>query len=390
MIKYENVTKIYDGEVVAVDDANLTINHGEFVCFIGTSGSGKTTALRLINRMHDPTKGQIFIDGQNIQDIDPIELRRQTGYVIQQTGLFPHMTIYENIVTVPRLLEWPEEKSRETAERLMKRVELPLEMLDRYPSELSGGQQQRIGVIRALAANPKIVLMDEPFGALDPITRDALHDLVIELQREYDSTFVFVTHDMDEALKLADRIAIWHEGKLIQYDTPDNILENPANNHVRGFLGEDRLFDAKRDNIVVKDIMRSSVVSITTDKTVSEALTMMQNKRVDTLFVVNEEEKLMGYVTIQQIANEVDLYKNISDMMNTAIRPLRENALIQQQMRHVLQREYSAIPVVDEERHLTGVLTKATLVNLVYDIIWDQSTAQEDLLENIPSEGKSE
>lgn len=387
------MTKIYDSKVLAVDNANLTINHGEFVCFIGTSGSGKTTALRMINRMEDPTKGQIFIDGKNIQDIEPVELRRQTGYVIQQTGLFPHMTIYENIVTVPRLLEWSEEKSRETAERLMKRVALPLDLLERYPSELSGGQQQRIGVIRALAANPSIVLMDEPFGALDPITRDALHELVMELQKEYDSTFVFVTHDMDEALKLADRIAIWHEGVLIQYDTPDNILENPANDHVRGFLGEERLFNAKRDIITVKDIMKTSAVSITTDKTVSEALTLMRNKRVDALFIVDAENKLMGFVTIQGVADEDDLDKKVTEIMQTSTRPLKETTLIQKQMRQVLQRAQTAIPVVDDQRRLTGVLTKSTLVNLVYDIIWDQSTAQEDLLENIPTEvteGKSE
>lgn len=393
MIEYKNVTKIYDSKVLAVDNANLTIKHGEFVCFIGTSGSGKTTALRMINRMEDPTKGQIFIDGKNIQDIEPVELRRQTGYVIQQTGLFPHMTIYENIVTVPRLLEWPEEKARETAERLMKRVELPLDLLDRFPSELSGGQQQRIGVIRALAANPRIVLMDEPFGALDPITRDALHELVMELQKEYDSTFVFVTHDMDEALKLADRIAIWHDGTLIQYDTPDNILENPANDHVRGFLGEERLFNAKRDIITVKDIMKTSVISITTDKTVSDALTLMRNKRVDALFIVDHENKLMGFVTIQGVADEDDLEKKVTEIMLTSARPLKETTLIQKQMRQVLQRAQSAIPVVDDQRRLTGVLTKATLVNLVYDIIWDQSTAQEDLLDNIPAEvteGKSE
>ena len=246
MIEYKGVTKIYDNEVVAVNDVNFEVADGEFVCFIGSSGSGKTTALRLINRMHEATEGEIIINGKNIKDFKPVELRRQIGYVIQQTGLFPHLTVYENVVTVPRLLEWDEEKCRETAERLMERVDLPLELLERYPSELSGGQQQRIGVIRALAANPEVVLMDEPFGALDPITRDApIHDLVIELQEEYNNTFVFVTHDMDEALKLGDRIAIWREGEVVQYDTPEAILTYPADDYVRDFIGEDRLFDAK-------------------------------------------------------------------------------------------------------------------------------------------------
>lgn len=387
MIEYKGVSKIFNGDVVAVDNVDMVIDPNEFVCFIGTSGSGKTTALRLINRMESITKGDIFIDGENVKDLNPIELRRKTGYVIQQTGLFPHMTIYENIVTVPRLLEWSDEKMRETAENLMERVELPLDYLERYPSELSGGQQQRIGVIRALAANPNIVLMDEPFGALDPITRDALHELVIELQREYDSTFVFVTHDMDEALKLGDRIAIWHEGKLMQYDTPENILAEPANEHVRGFLGEDRLFNAKRENIQVKDIMRPGAVSIEMDKTVSEALTLMHGRRVDTLFIVNKDNQLEGLVTIQGIADEENLDRKVTDIMLRSARPLRETTLIQNQMREALQRGHSAIPVIDENRHLTGVLTKSTLVNLVYDIIWDQSTAQEEILEKVPTEG---
>lgn len=387
MIEYKGVSKIFNGDVVAVDNVDLKIEENEFVCFIGTSGSGKTTALRLINRMETITKGDIFIDGKNINDIDPIELRRKTGYVIQQTGLFPHMTIYDNIVTVPRLLEWSEEKMRETAERLMQRVDLPLSYLERYPSELSGGQQQRVGVIRALAANPKIVLMDEPFGALDPITRDALHDLVIELQREIKSTFVFVTHDMDEALKLGDRIAIWHEGKVMQYDTPDNILAEPANEHVRGFLGEERLFEAKRENIKVKDIMRTGVVSISVEHTVSEALSLMRHSRVDTLFIVDDEDKLKGLVTIQGIADEADIERKVTDIMIPSVRALREDSLIQNQMREALQRGHSAIPVVDEANHLTGVLTKSTLVNLVYDFIWDQSTAQEEILETISTEG---
>lgn len=387
MIEYKDVSKIYDGEVLAVDDVNLEIKDNEFVCFIGTSGSGKTTALRLINQMEEISKGNIFIDGKNIKDVDPIELRRQTGYVIQQTGLFPHMTIYENIVTVPKLLEWSEEDMRKTAERLMKRVDLPIDYLERYPSELSGGQQQRIGVIRALAANPDIVLMDEPFGALDPITRDALHDLVIELQREYHSTFVFVTHDMDEALKLGDRIAIWHEGKIMQYDTPDNILAKPANEHVRDFLGEDRLFNALRENIQVKDVMKSGAVSIKMDQTVSNALTLMQKERVDTLFIVNDDNQLEGLVTIEGIADEEDIERKVTDIMLTSLRPLKEDSLIQNQIRASLQRKHSAIPVIDDMRHLTGVLTKSTLVNLVYDIIWDQSTAQEDILEKVPTEG---
>ena len=380
MIEFKEVSKIYNNEIKAVDNVDLEIQDGEFVCFIGTSGSGKTTALRLINRMHEPTYGEITMNGEKIKDMDAVNLRRKIGYAIQQTGLLPHLTIYENVVTVPRLLEWSEEKCRETAERLMERVELPLELLNRYPSELSGGQQQRIGVIRALAANPETVLMDEPFGALDPITRDALHELVIELQEEYNNTFVFVTHDMDEALKLGDRIAIWHEGKVVQYDTPENILAEPANDYVRDFVGRERLFDAKTSNITVKEVMNANVLTISPGKSVSDALTVMHSKGVDTLFVVDDYGKLMGRVTIEYIANIKNKSRNITEIMDDSIRPLRETTLIQNQLQQVLKTGRSNIPVVDIEGHLTGIITKTTLVNLVYDIIWNQEEIEKEML----------
>ncbi|MDU6315778.1 MAG: betaine/proline/choline family ABC transporter ATP-binding protein, partial [Enterococcus faecalis] len=241
MIEFQHVSKFYKGGKVAVDDINLSFDKGEFICFIGTSGSGKTTSMRMLNRMTDPSKGKILIDGQDIQKINPVELRRQIGYVIQNIGLMPHMTIRENIVLVPKLLKVPVEERNKIAEKMIDLVELPREMLDRYPNELSGGQQQRIGVVRALAANQDIILMDEPFGALDPITRDSLQDLVKDLQERLGKTIVFVTHDMDEALKLANKIAIMSEGKVIQFDTPDNILRHPANEFVEELIGEDRL-----------------------------------------------------------------------------------------------------------------------------------------------------
>lgn len=208
MVEFKNVSKIYPGGKVAVENINLRIERGEFVCFIGTSGGGKTTTLRMINGMLIPTGGDITVDGKNIHDIDPIELRRSIGYVIQNIGLMPHMTIRDNITLVPKLLKWPKEKRDARAKELIKMVELPEEFLDRYPSELSGGQQQRIGVIRALAADQQIILMDEPFGALDPLTREALQRLVKRLQQQMGRTIIMVTHDMDEAIRLADRIVI--------------------------------------------------------------------------------------------------------------------------------------------------------------------------------------
>lgn len=380
VINFKGVSKIYDGNVVAVDNVDLEIQDGEFICFIGSSGSGKTTALRLINRMNELSKGVITIDGQDISKLEPVNLRRQIGYAIQQTGLLPHLTVYENIVTVPRLLDWEEEKCKETAERLMKRVDLPLEMLERYPSELSGGQQQRIGVIRALAANPSIVLMDEPFGALDPITRDALHDLVIDLQEEYNNTFVFVTHDMDEALKLGDRIVIWRDGKIVQYDTPDNILENPANEYVRNFLGKDRLFNAKTASIRVREVINPNVLSISPGKTASDAIRIMRSNRVDTLFVVDDYNKLMGRVTIEYLAKMGNKSLNVTQIMSTDVRPLQEESLVQKQIQTALNIGRSDIPVVNKDNELTGIITKTTLVNLVHDIIWAPEEAEEEIL----------
>ena len=243
MIEYKYVSKVYGDGTEAVSDVSLTINKGELVVFIGTSGSGKTTSMRMINRMVEPSSGEILIDGENIMEKNPVDLRRSIGYVIQQTGLMPHMTVYENIIMVPKLLNWDEDKMEATARKLLEQVDMdPDQYMDRYPSELSGGQQQRIGVIRALAAGQEIILMDEPFGALDPITREALQEMVIELQKEMGRTVVFVTHDMDEALDLADRIAIMTDGKLVQYDTPENIIANPANDFVREFIGDCLLY----------------------------------------------------------------------------------------------------------------------------------------------------
>ncbi|HDA6486245.1 TPA: ATP-binding cassette domain-containing protein, partial [Staphylococcus aureus] len=212
MLSIKHLTKIYSGNKKAVDDISLDIQSGEFIAFIGTSGSGKTTALRMINRMIEATEGQIEIDGKDVRSMNPVELRRNIGYVIQQIGLMPHMTIKENIVLVPKLLKWTKEEKDKRAKELIKLVDLPESFLERYPAELSGGQQQRIGVVRALAAEQDIILMDEPFGALDPITRDTLQDLVKTLQRKLGKTFIFVTHDMDEAIKLADKICIMSEG----------------------------------------------------------------------------------------------------------------------------------------------------------------------------------
>jgi len=241
LITFDHVTKRYPDGTVALDDFTLDCATGEITVFVGTSGGGKTTALRTINRMVDPTSGRVLIDGQDVRDKSPAELRRGIGYVIQQVGLFPHRTIRDNIATVPYLLGWDKKKARETAMELMARVGLPTSMAKRYPFQLSGGQQQRVGVARALAADPPVMLMDEPFSAVDPVVRAELQQEFLRLQAELHKTIVFVTHDVDEAIRLGDHIAVFRTGgTLVQHATPAELLARPADDFVASFIGRDR------------------------------------------------------------------------------------------------------------------------------------------------------
>lgn len=344
--------------------------------------------MRMINRMIDPTKGTIRINGEDIQKKNPVELRRQIGYVIQNIGLMPHMTIRDNITLVQRLLKVDKEEQNKTAEKMIDLVELPRDMLDRYPHELSGGQQQRIGVVRALAADQDVILMDEPFGALDPITRDSLQDLVKDLQERLGKTIVFVTHDMDEALKLSNRIAIMDNGKVIQFDTPENILQNPANEFVEELLGEDRLLQAKPDTTTVGEIMMHTAISITPEKSLQNAIRLMREKRVDTLLVVDEENVLKGFVDVETIDRERRRGKatSIGDIINPKVFYVKEAALVRDSLQRILKRGVKYVPVVDEGNHLVGILTRVSLVDIIYDVLWGEEDTFGDAAENISSE----
>ncbi len=241
MIEFDGVTKRYADGTVAVDHLDLRIPSGEITVLVGPSGCGKTTTLRMINRLIEPTSGTITIDGEDIRSRDPARLRRGIGYVIQHAGLFPHRTVVDNIATVPYLLGWDKKKARATAMELMERVGLDTKMARRYPFQLSGGQQQRVGVARALAADPPIMLMDEPFSAVDPIVRANLQDEFLRLQSELRKTIAFVTHDIDEAVKLGHRIAVFRSGGVLaQYATPDDLLAAPAEGFVQEFLGGEK------------------------------------------------------------------------------------------------------------------------------------------------------
>jgi osmoprotectant transport system ATP-binding protein len=239
MIRLENLTKVFPGqEAPAVDDLSLEIPEGEIVVFVGPSGCGKTTTMKMINRIIEPTSGRIFLQGDDVTKVNGDKLRRRIGYVIQQIGLFPHMTIADNIATVPKMLGWDKKRISDRVDELLETVSMDVSYRERYPKELSGGQRQRIGVARAMAADPPVLLMDEPFGAIDPITRERLQNEFLRLQAEIKKTIVFVTHDIDEAIKMGDRIAILRtQSKIAQYDTPERILTDPADEFVEDFIG---------------------------------------------------------------------------------------------------------------------------------------------------------
>ena len=242
MIEFENVTKTYSDGTTAIENISFSVEGGTTTVLVGPSGCGKTTTMKLVNRLEDPTDGVVYVDGTDNRDLDEIELRRNTGYVIQEIGLFDHRTVGENIATVPELVGWDDERIDERVTELIDLMGLSRDFRDQYPMELSGGQRQRVGVARALAADPEVLLMDEPFGALDPITRERLQNEFLDIQERIDTTILFVTHDINEALKMGDRIAIFDVGEVVQYDTPREILANPKSEFVEDFIGEDRSF----------------------------------------------------------------------------------------------------------------------------------------------------
>jgi osmoprotectant transport system ATP-binding protein len=243
MIEFENVTKQYPDGTVAIEDISFEVEEGTTTVLVGPSGCGKTTTMKLVNRLEDPTEGTVYVDGVDNQELDKIELRRDVGYVIQEIGLFDHLTVGENVATVPDLEGWDQAEIDERVDELLELMGLaPDEYRDSYPGELSGGQRQRIGVARALAADPDVLLMDEPFGALDPITRERLQNEFLDIQSRINTTILFVTHSIDEALKMGDKIAIYNVGEVVQYDTPQNILADPATEFVEDFIGDNQTF----------------------------------------------------------------------------------------------------------------------------------------------------
>jgi osmoprotectant transport system ATP-binding protein len=304
MIRLENLTKVFgspQGNVVATDRINMEVPEGEICILLGPSGCGKTTTLKMINRLIMPSSGKIYINGKDTDQYDVVELRRGIGYVIQQIGLFPNMTVEENICVIPSLLGWDKARAKRRAAELLEIVALdPAIFLKRYPRELSGGQQQRIGVARALAADPPVMLMDEPFGAIDPINREVIQDEFLKMQGTLRKTIMFVSHDIDEAVKMGDKIAIFRGGRIEQYDSPDNILAHPVNDFIADFVGCDRTL--KRLRLVkVRDAMLPFSQGIASGEPASKAVGLMEEHDRDVVVVVGERGRPRGFVELERV-----------------------------------------------------------------------------------------
>ena len=370
MIEFINIRKDFKNKTI-LKDISFKVNTGELVAIIGSSGCGKTTTLKMINRLIKPSTGQILINGEDIASKDVIKLRRNIGYVIQQTGLFPHMTIKENIEIIPKVEKIEEEKIKKRTYELMEMVGLNSEeYLDRYPTELSGGQQQRVGVARAFATDPEIILMDEPFSALDPITRLQLQDELIDLQSKLKKTIVFVTHDMDEAIKIADKICIMNKGEIIQYDTPENILKNPCNDFVNEFIGKNRIWSSP-EFIRAMDIMIDHPITCFKNITLLRCMEKMRSSKVDSLMVVDKTNCLLGIVTAKQIQNKIDRNISVEEVMNSNFISVRPEDTIIDILELVKEKQISQIPVIDSNRFLKGIITKSSLVTTLSEQFLD-------------------
>ncbi len=362
MIKFENVNKSFKDSVV-LSNLSFNIQKGNLIAIIGGSGCGKTTTLKMINRLIKPTHGKIFINNEDISTLDVITLRRNIGYVIQQGGLFPHMTIRENIELIPHIEKKEKQQIINKTANLMEMIALdPICYLDRYPNELSGGQQQRIGIARAFANDPEIVLMDEPFSALDPITRNSLQDELLILQAKFKKTIVFVTHDMDEAIKIADKICILEKGSIIQYDTPENILKSPINSFVSSFVGKNRIWNSP-EYIKAADIMLEHPITSTPENSLFKCMERMRSSHVDSLMIVEHScRKLIGILKANSIRSVEDKSQPASAFMETNIVYASPHDTIVDILELVNKYQLKTVPVLNEKKVLLGIITNSSLV----------------------------
>lgn len=349
MIRLKQITRCYE-ETVAVNGLSFEIGKGQVCVLIGRSGCGKTTTLRMINRLIEPTSGRIFIDGRDTASIDAEKLRLSIGYAIQSVGLFPHMTVFDNIAVVPQLLHWEKKRIVRRVEELLELVGLkPAEYARKHPSQLSGGEAQRIGVARALAADPPIMLMDEPFGAVDPLTRERLQAQFIHIQQEVKKTIVLVTHDLDEAIRLADHIAIMESGRLVQYDTPEVMLSSPKNKFVRDFVGADRALK-RLSRIGIKNFVKSAA-AVNVNRPVKQVIASAESYRW--LWVVDDNQRLIGWVDRRTLAQSASITEAM-DEGDTGEIALSDSATLREALSRMLGLGFKHIPVIDDGQRLVG------------------------------------
>ncbi len=351
MIELTNVTKKF-GNMTAVNNLSLHIEKGSITMFIGPSGCGKTTTLRMINRLTPFDKGNIIVSGTPVNDIDPVELRRNIGYVIQEIGLFPHFTVFENIAIVPRLLKWEQKKIEQRVEEILELVTLNQSFAQKYPLQLSGGEKQRVGLARALAAEPEILLMDEPFGAIDPINRLKLQDSFLEIQEEIKKTIVFVTHDINEAIKLGDKIAIINEGNLIQYDNVSKILSDPANEFVENLLGQDRNIKALSLKKAKDYVLKDGFITVLDTESHESIEKKMKEKNIGIAFALDKNNHLKSRFVLEK-ATKIKKQKFIYNPVPWIIE--RQNN-INETLSKMLEAGEKQLPVVNRKKEFVGII----------------------------------
>jgi osmoprotectant transport system ATP-binding protein len=367
MIRLENVTKIYSDGTKAVDGMSFEVNKGELCVFLGPSGCGKTTTMKMINRLIPITSGKIYIDGVENTRINDCDLRRNIGYAIQEIGLFPHFTVGQNIETVPVLKGWSKSDRRKRAEELLELVRLESsEYIDKYPNELSGGQRQRVGVARALGADPPILLMDEPFGAIDPINRVELQNEFLKIQQKIKKTIIFVTHDIYEAIKMGDRIALMKDGKLVQYDTPANLLYRPKDKFVEGFVGADRALKGLQ-LLRVKEVMSSVYMTTDVGGNIAFVKEKMEKEGIEWLPVLDRNGRLLGGVSLSDLTG--DKRNTVQDVIAPIEVTLEVNAVLNEALSLMLSSGLKTLPIIAEDERLAGVLTLDAIQKTLHEAV---------------------
>ena len=372
MIEFQHISKSYHGKPI-INDLSFTIHDGEFIVLIGPSGCGKTTTLKMINRLIPMDSGRILINNEDITKKDLTDLRTHIGYVIQQIGLFPNMTVAQNISVVPKLLKWEKEDMDKRVRELLEMVDLPYEeYAHKYPNEMSGGQQQRVGVLRALAARPPVLLMDEPFGALDPITRDTLQEELKDLQQKLNITTVFVTHDMEEAIKLADQIVFMDKGDIVQMDSPEEMLRNPKADIIRQFMGK----HTKQNNTIeltCGEIMKTNVLKVDNKRKVLESLELMRSKGTDSVVVVDKTNTYLGIVNIDDLQKRGVPGQTIENIIRNDVITLSIEAHAKEAMDAIQNQRADFVVVLNDKQKVVGIITKGSIARSLSTTLWGEN-----------------